>query len=79
MGVAGLAAGWDNVWLCPASSLQRFDDLGAVAASSVNFNRRPTNRLSITAIGNESVPKVIISDTINLFLNCNQHCANFKP
>jgi len=25
------------------------------------------------------VPKIIISDTINLFFNCNQHYANFKP
>ena len=28
-------------------------------------------------IGNESVPKIIINDTI-IFLNCNQHFANFK-
>jgi len=34
------------------------------------------------ATANESVPKIIIglNDTINLvFLNCNQHFANFKP
>ena len=29
-------------------------------------------------IGNESVQKIIINNTINLFLNCNQHFANFK-
>jgi len=27
-------------------------------------------------IGNESVPKIIINDTIKLFLNCNQHFGN---
>ena len=31
------------------------------------------------AVGNESVPKIIINDTIFFFLNCNQHFANFKP
>jgi len=30
-------------------------------------------------IGNESVPKIIMNDTLNLLLNCNQHFANFKP
>ena len=30
--------------------------------------------------GNESVPKFIVNNTINLFfLNCNQHFGNFKP
>ena len=28
--------------------------------------------------GNESVPKIVINDTI-FFLNCNQHSGNFKP
>ena len=30
-------------------------------------------------IGNESVPKIIISNTVNLFLNCNWHFGNFIP
>ena len=30
-------------------------------------------------IGNESVRKIIINDTIISFLNCNQHFANFEP
>jgi len=29
--------------------------------------------------GNESVPKVVVNNTTNLFLNCFQHFANFKP
>jgi len=29
--------------------------------------------------GNESVPKIIINDTINSFLSCNHHFGNFKP
>ena len=34
----------------------------------------------LLVIGNESVPKIIMNDTINLFfLNCNQHFGNFKP
>jgi len=28
---------------------------------------------------NESVPKIAINYTINLFFNCNKHFANFKP
>jgi len=28
--------------------------------------------------GNESVPKIAIDNTINYFLNCNQHFGNFK-
>jgi len=30
-------------------------------------------------IGNESVPKIIINDTINLFLNGSQHFDNIRP
>ena len=30
-------------------------------------------------IWNESVPKIILNITINLFLSCNQHFGNFKP
>jgi len=31
-------------------------------------------------IGNDSVPKILINDTINLFLKLQyQHFANFKP
>jgi len=32
-------------------------------------------------IGNESVPKTMIHDTLKLFffLNCKQHFGNFKP
>ena len=30
-------------------------------------------------IGNESVPKIIINDTINSLFNYNQRFANFKP
>ena len=36
-------------------------------------------RLIFVSIRNESVPKIIINDTINLFFNCNQHFGNFKP
>ena len=32
-----------------------------------------------TTIENESVPKIILNDTIIFFLNCNQHFGNFKP
>jgi len=34
-----------------------------------------------TPIGNKSVPKIIINDTIGpiYFLNCNQNFGNFKP
>ena len=32
-----------------------------------------------TVIGNESVPKIIINDTVIFFLHCNQHFGNFKP
>jgi len=32
------------------------------------------------AIGKESVPKIVINDTVNLFfLNSNRRFANFKP
>jgi len=31
------------------------------------------------AVGNESVLKIIINDTIIFFLNCNQHFGYFKP
>jgi len=34
---------------------------------------------AIISIGNESVPKIIINNTVNLFLNRNQHFGNFKP
>jgi len=35
---------------------------------------------AVRAIGNENVPKIIINDTIQfIFLNCNQHFANFEP
>jgi len=27
----------------------------------------------------ESVPKITVNNTGNLFLNCNRHFANFKP
>ena len=30
------------------------------------------------SIGNENVPEIITNNTINLFLNCYQHFANFK-
>jgi len=30
-------------------------------------------------IANETVPRIIINDTINFVLNCNQHFGNFKP
>jgi len=33
----------------------------------------------INLIGNESVPKILRNNTINLFFNCNQHFGNFKP
>ena len=33
----------------------------------------------ISPIGNESLLKIIINDTIIFFLNCNQHFGNFKP
>jgi len=34
----------------------------------------------ILPVGNESVPKIIINDTVKFtFLNCNQHFGNFKP
>jgi len=40
----------------------------------------PLELIAILVIGNESVPKITINDTINLFVsNCNQHFANFKP
>jgi len=29
--------------------------------------------------GNDSVPKIIVNNTKNIFLNCNQHFADFKP
>jgi len=29
--------------------------------------------------GTKVLPKVITNDTVNLFLNCNQHFRNFKP
>ena len=32
-----------------------------------------------THTGIESVPKIITNDTINAFLNGNQHFGNFKP
>jgi len=31
------------------------------------------------AVGNENLPKIIINNTINYFLNCNQHSGNFIP
>ena len=31
------------------------------------------------SIGNESVPKIIINDTMFFFLNCSQHFGDFKP
>ena len=31
------------------------------------------------SIGNESVSKIIINNMMPLFLNCDQHFANFKP
>jgi len=33
----------------------------------------------IAAIGNESVPKIMINNTISLFLNRNHHFGHFKP
>jgi len=34
----------------------------------------------LAGIGNESVPKIIINETVNLFfLNCSQHFGNFQP
>ena len=39
--------------------------------------RRYTKRLTVS-VGNESVPKTVINNTINYFLNCNQHFANFN-
>jgi len=37
-------------------------------------------RSSLTSIGNESVPKIILNDTIKVFLlSCNQNFGNFKP
>ena len=36
-------------------------------------------QMYVTRIGNESVPKIKINDTIIFFLNCKQHFVNFKP
>jgi len=32
-----------------------------------------SNQIFYTNIGNESVPKIIINDTVIFWLNCNQH------
>jgi len=37
------------------------------------------DRLKIETIGNESVLKIIINDTVNLFFKCNPLFGNFKP
>jgi len=34
---------------------------------------------SSSSIANETVPKIIINNTINLFLKCSQNFGNFKP
>ena len=48
----------------------RTSDLTIVLNSNLNRNPNP--------IGNESVPKIIITDTV-IFLKHSQHFGNFKP
>jgi len=44
-----------------------------------NLSRAVKKLSQLDSHRDESVPKNIINNTINLFLHCNQHFGNFKP
>jgi len=47
---------------------------------TLSFSNLDLKMFTVFAVGNESVPKIIINDTIKLFfLNRNQHFGYFKP
>ena len=52
---------------------------GATCGRGFSIKRRTSLNMTLTSAcaGNESVPKIIINDTLFL-LNCNQHFGNFK-
>jgi len=56
----------------PHHSVYYWPDALPAAQPTASKHWKPT-------VGNESVPKIIINDTMNLFLNSNQHCTNYKP
>ena len=53
-------------------SVDDFDAVEIRRSSSTKFD-------GAAAAGDDSVPKIIINDTIIFFSNCNQHFGNFKP
>ena len=54
--------------------------LGQVKAHVVLTCTTGVSSNHLHVIGNESVPKIIIRDALNLFFwKCNQHFGNFKP
>ena len=59
-------------------SIFRIRGITNVLSVCLNFTRLHFSK-STAAIGKERVRKIIINNTINLFLNCNQQFANFKP
>ena len=51
----------------------------AAAPPASGYELSPGEKRLLRQIGNESVPKIIINETIVFFLNCNQQIGNFKP
>ena len=55
------------------ASLQTDDVTSLAPADAIHHD------VTRDVVGNVSVPKIIIIDTVFFFLNCNQHFGNFKP
>jgi len=74
----------DAAMRAPPQRPTTYDD----AAEEVRYTERrmgpaalmcPDSFVDRGTIGNETVPKIIVNNTINLFLNCSQHFGKFKP